>query len=266
MSLLMIWRIIFRRLHWIFRGDQCKSWKQVNPGFLEKVTNVTGYQVLISLDGYTEYVDTTDTSLEITMFRNKSLENKKTYTIAVRSVNGDWNSGYEQTYTATPKYDTIPDAPDSLKLTSDYKIIHASWAAPKDNAADSYTLYYKKQGDEKFQSIAGIGSTNYSLYDLEDETEYVVYVTAVNEYGEGPASLQASVQTKSNKPVDFSQYRIINSASGEGELTDHIVSITRRAGTSVYSSKLDEDSSTSALAVADNDFQSYYQINDWMMQ
>lgn len=231
------------------------SWK--------KVTNVTGYQVLISLDGYTEYVNTTETSLEITMFRNKSLENKKTYTIAVRSVNGDWNSGYEQTYTATPKYDTIPDAPDSLKLTSDYRIIHASWTAPKDNAADSYTLYYKKQGDEKFQSIAGIGSTNYSLYDLEDETEYVVYVTAVNEYGEGPASLQTSVQTKSNKPVDFSQYRIINSASGEGELTEHIVSVTRRAGTSVYSSKLDGDSSTSALAVADNDFQSYYQINDW---
>lgn len=229
----------------------------------KKVTNVTGYQVLVSLDGYTEYVNTTDTSLEITKFRNKSLENKKTYTIAVRSVNGEWNSGYEQTYQATPKYDTIPDAPDSLKLTSDYRIIHASWAAPKDNAADSYTLYYKKQGDNEFKSIDKISSTNYTLYDLEEEGEYVIYVTAVNEHGEGPASLQASIKTKSIKPVQFSQYRIINSASKEGELTDHIVNITRRAGTYVNGSNLDGNSNTSALAVADNNFQSYYQINDW---
>ena len=77
------------------------------------------------------------------MFRNKSLENKKTYTIAVQSVNGDWKSGYEQTYTATPRYDSIPDAPDSLQLQSDYRIIRASWKAPKDEAADSYNLYYR---------------------------------------------------------------------------------------------------------------------------
>ncbi len=233
----------------------CVSWK--------KVTNVTGYQVLISLDGYTEYLDTTDTSLEISMFRNKSLENKKTYTVAVRSVNGSWNSGYETTYSATPMYDSVPDAPDSLKLESDYRIIRASWTAPKDNAADSYRLYYKKQGDTEFTCVSGINSTNYTLYDLDDEETYVIYVTAVNDHGEGPASLEASVQTKSNKPVEFSQYRIINGASEEGELTEHIVSVTRRAGTSVNNSSLDSDNSVSALAVADNNFQSYYQINDW---
>lgn len=231
------------------------SWK--------KAVNVTGYQVLVSLNGYTEYIDTTDTFMEISMFRNKSLENKKTYTIAVRSVNGSWNSGYVQTYEATPRYDSIPDAPDSLKLVSDYRLIQASWNAPKDNAADSYNLYYKKQEDTEFQCISGISSTNYSIYDLDDEEVYVIYVTAVNGHGEGPASKEASVQTKSNKPVEFSQYRIINGASDSGELTDHIVSVTRRAGTSVVNSKLDEGNSTGALAAVDNDFQSYYQINDW---
>lgn len=228
-----------------------------------KVTNITGYQVLISLDDYTEYINTTETSAEITMFRNKSLENKKTYTIAVQSVNGDWKSGYEQTYSATPRYDSIPDAPDSLKLSSDYRQIHASWNAPKDNSADSYTLYYKKQGDDNYQSITGITAANYSLYDLDDETEYTIYVTAVNEYGEGPASLEASIKTKSMKPVKFSQYRIINSASEEGELTAHIKSITRRQNVPMYNSLLDEGSAVSALGIADNNFESYYQINDW---
>lgn len=231
------------------------SWK--------KVTNVTGYQVMISLDGYTEYLNTTDTSLEISMFRNKSLENKKTYTIAVRSVNGSWNSGYEQTYSATPMYDSAPDAPDSLKLESDYRIIRASWTAPKDDAADSYRLYYKKQNDAAFTCVSGIHSTNYTLYNLEDEEVYVIYVTAVNGHGEGPASLEASMQTKSSKPVEFSQYRILNSASEEGELTEHIVSVTKRAAASVHNSSLDAGSTTSALAAADNDFQSYYQLNDW---
>lgn len=74
---------------------------------------------------------------------------------------------------------------------------------------------------------------------------------------------QASVKTKANKPVEFSQYRIINGAAGEGELTDHIVSVTRRAGTLMESSALDEGNSTGALGVADNNFVSYYQINDW---
>ena len=227
------------------------------------VTNVTGYQVLITLDGYTEYIDTTETSAEITMFRNKSLENKKTYTIAVQSVNGDWKSGYEQTYTATPRYDSIPDAPDSLKLESNYKTIYASWKAPKDDAADSYTLYYKTKDEESFQTVAGITSTSYTLYDLEDEAEYVIYVTAVNDYGEGPASLEASIQTKSIKPVVFSQYCIINSAGEEGERTAHIKSVTKRKDTLMNNSPLDADSETSALGIADNNFESYYQINDW---
>lgn len=227
------------------------------------VTNVTGYQVLITLDGYTETVNTTETSAEITMFRNQSLENKKTYTIAVQSVNGEWKSGYEQTYEATPKYDSIPDAPDSLKLESDYRLVRASWKAPKDDAADSYNLYYKKKEEEAFQKITGLTSTSYTLYDLEDETEYVIYVTAVNEYGEGPASLQASIQTKSMKPVVFSRYRIINDVSEEGKLTQHIKNVTKRQGTTMYNSPLDVDSSTSALGVVDNDFESYYQINDW---
>ncbi len=164
------------------------SWKKVN--------NITGYQVLIALDGYTETINVKGTSLEITNFRNKSLENKKTYTIAVQSVNGDWKSGYEQTYKATPRYDSIPDAPDSLKLSSDYRMIKAVWNAPKDNAADSYNLYYKKQGDAQFTKVTDITSTNHTLYDLEDETAYVIYVTAVNTYGEGPASLEASIATK----------------------------------------------------------------------
>lgn len=229
----------------------------------EKVNNITGYQVMVTLDGYTEYVNTKETSIEITNFRNKSLENKKTYTIAVQSVNGEWKSGYNTTYTATPKYDSIPDAPDSLTLNSDYRMIRASWTAPKDNAADSYNLYYKKAGDGEFDKITGITATNKTLYDLEDETEYTIYVTAVNEYGEGPATRTETVKTKSNKPVQFSQYRIINGAAGEGELTDHIVSVTRRSGTMMESSALDEGKGTSAFGIADNNFASYYQINDW---
>ena len=87
---------------------------------------------------------------------------------------------------------------------------------------------------------------------MEDQTTYHIYVTAVNEHGEGPASLEATVQTKGNQPVIFSQYRIINGTKEEGELSNHIVSVTRRAGTMMYNSPLDHD--VSALGIADNDF------------
>lgn len=83
--------------------------------------------------------------LLITQFLNKELENKEDYTICVQAVNGEWTSGFSESQTVTPRADKKPDAPDALTLKSEYKSITASWKAPEDNAADTYTVYYKKR-------------------------------------------------------------------------------------------------------------------------
>ena len=229
----------------------------------EKERNVTGYEVSITHDNQTQYISTTDTSIRITMFLNKKLENKKEYTIAVRSVNGDWRSDFSEAYTVIPKATEKPDKPDALKLTGVFQGIKASWKAPKDNATDYYTLYYKKRSDTEFTKISNIQATDYTIQNLQEDVEYVVYVTASNEYGESEASTQASGKTASTRAIEFSNYRLINTSNGSGKVTNHIVSAIRRKGIEMVNSPLDEGNDTSSFGLVDNDQNSYYQLYDW---
>lgn len=230
------------------------SWKKAN--------NVTGYEVVISDGKTTDHVRTTQTSMKISQFGGKKLENKTTYTLKVRSINGDWKSGYSQEVTATPRVDTIPDAPDSVQVTGKYKALEIRWKAPKDNAADTYTLYYKKKSAEAYDKIQGITGTYYLLSGLQDATSYQVYVTASNDLGEGPASLTAEGSTLSAEAVSFPQYKILNEEAENGELTSHIVNAVHVVGEMV-DSPLDEGDSKSAYGLVDNNPSSYYHLADW---
>ena len=226
-----------------------------------KETNVTGYEVSMSLDGVTKYIKTNDTTITISQFGNDQLENKKTYTLRVRSINGDWKGQWSESVTATPRYDSIPDAPDKLTLVADFKKLTASWQAPKDNSADYYTLYYKKASDSSYKKITDIKETKYVLDNLENQTTYLFYVTASNDHGEGPKSLEASATTSSLKPAIMSKYNLLNTSKGEGELTEHIVSATIGTGW-MEESALDTKTS-SALGLFDDDYSSYWQTNTW---
>lgn len=231
----------------------------------DKERNVTGYEISISNGGKTQYLSTTSTEMTITQFFNKKLENKKEYTIAVRSVNGDWRSDFSESYTVIPKATTKPDKPDSLKLKGVFKGIEASWNAPKDNAADYYTLYYKKKSDAEFKKVSNINTTKYTVENLEENVEYEMYVTASNEYGESGPSTHSIGKTASTRVVEFSNYHLINTSNGSGKLTNHIVSATKRNGNNVYmvNSPLDEENPISALGLVDNDQNSYYEHWDW---
>ena len=226
-----------------------------------KETNVTGYEVSISLNGVTKYVQTKNTSIVLKQFGNEKLKNKKTYTLRVRSINGDWKSQLSEAVSATPKYNTIPDAPDKLTLKADYRKITATWQAPKDDSADEYTLYYKKESDDSYKKISNIKTTKYDLYDLESQTTYLIYVTASNDYGEGPKSLEASATTTSLKPAIMPQYRLINTSNGSAELSSHIVGASIGTGWMVNSTL--ETSDKSALGLFDNNYQTYWQADTW---
>lgn len=226
-----------------------------------KETNVTGYEVSIALNGVTHYVKTNDTKITISQFGNEKLKNKQTYTLRVRSVNGDWKSQFSEAVSATPQYDSRPDAPDKLTLKADYRKISVSWQAPKDDSADEYTLYYRKNSETTYSKVSNIKDTKYDLYNLEDQTTYVVYVTASNQHGEGPKSLEAAATTSSFKPVIMPQYNLLNTSNGVGELTDHIVSASIGTGKMVNSA-LDKDAS-SALGLFDDDSSSYWQTGTW---
>ena len=220
--------------------------------------NVTGYEVLITLGEQSETVRTTANTLTVTTFGGKKLQNNTRYTVQVQSLNGEWRSGYGDAVTVTPKADKLPPAPDGLTLTGRFQRVEASWDSMKDT--DTYNLYYRKAGDEAFTQITDIASNSYTLQGLENNTRYEVYVTGVNELGEGPASLTSVATTANVNPVRMPAYKLINTSQGSGVLTDHIASITHMAG---YMKDSPLDSGSTALGIADSDYTSWYGLDDW---
>ena len=220
--------------------------------------NVTGYEVRIALGDVTETVATTANSLTVTTFGGEKLQNNTTYTVQVQSLNGQWRSGYGEAVTVTPKADKLPAAPDALTLTGRFQRIDASWKAMKDT--DSYNLYYRKAGEETFQKVEGLSRNSYTIQNLENNTRYEVYVTGVNELGEGPASLTSTASTANVNPVKLPAYKLINTPGDAGQASAHILSVTHEAG---YMKDSPLDSGKTAWGAVDNDYTSWYGLDDW---
>lgn len=226
----------------------------------EKGKNVTGYEVAISDGNSTEYHRTTSTSIHIVSFKNDKLNNKQAYTLKVQSLNGEWKSGFGEAVTAIPKVDTVPAPPDNLSVEELYRALEIRWKESKDQAADTYNLYYKEDSAENFEKIEGITGTYYKLSDLKDNTKYQFYVTGVNDLGEGGKSLIAAGTTAKVEAVAFPQYKIFTEANENQELLTHIKDARRGAG-NMIDSPLDEG--MSAKGIVDNNFASYYHLEDW---
>lgn len=224
----------------------------------EPCVNVTGYEVEISYGGRTELQRVTGSSLSVSMFGGRQLVNGTTYTARARSVNGAWRSGWSDTTDVTPKASKKPLRPDGLTASGDYRSINASWKKTED--ADRYNLYYKKTGDSEYTKIADITATRFSVPDLEDKTEYTLYVTALNEYGESGPSLSAIAKTTDLTPPVMPKFNLINTGN-KGEKGAHIIEATHYYGEMIDSS-LDEETNT-AWGTVDHDAASYYYRATW---
>lgn len=230
------------------------SWNRQN--------NVTAYEVCIASEGKTDYRRTTADSLSVQQFQGEKLANNVTYKISVQSLNGEWKSGFCTAQDATPKPNGKPDAPDGVKVVGGYRSLDVRWKKMEDT--DSYTLYYKEDGEADWQKIAGIGGAYCQVTGLKDNTRYLVCLTGTNEMGEGPMSLTASDKTISGLiPAKLPEYRLINTSNGEGKLSAHIVSAAVGGGSvSMVDSPLDEKEG-SALGAFDNSYSSYIDRQDW---
>lgn len=219
--------------------------------------NVTGYEVLIRQGDMQQTILTTKTSLNVTSFGGKGLVNYQPYKVSVQSVNGSWRSGYCAEEEATPKPAGKPDRPDNVNVTGKYLGIAVSWKQAKD--AQYYNLYYKESSEEGYRKIEQIKGTSYTISDLKDGTEYMVYVTAVNEFGESAASLTKSARTGTLEPARMPQYNLINTGQ-KGEKGAHILSAVMNG--EMRGSTLDTQEKT-AWGTVDHDPASYYRKGSW---
>lgn len=219
--------------------------------------NITGYEVLIKQGDRQESVLTAVNSLDISSFGGKELTNYLEYQIRVQSINGTWRSGYGEEVTAIPLPSGKPDKPDNVSATGQYQRITVSWKQMKDTV--SYNLYYKESDAAQYQKIENIKENSYIINGLKDLTEYTVYVTGVNEFGESGPSLLAAAKTTDLNPPVVTKYNLINVGQG-GEAGAHIISASMSA--SMVDSPLDTQAGT-AWGTVDHDPSSYYQMNSW---
>ncbi|MCM1540088.1 MAG: fibronectin type III domain-containing protein, partial [Blautia sp.] len=219
--------------------------------------NITGYEVKISQGGSSETVMAANNSLNIATFGGKELKNYAEYSICVQSVNGIWQSGYCEEVVAVPKPGGRPDKPDNVSAVGDYLSIKVSWKKMDDT--ESYNLYYKESGAGEYQKVEGITGNGYTISGLKELTEYTVYVTGINEYGESGKSLSAAAKTLDNNPAVMPKYNLINIGE-KGEVGAHIISAT--TGETMKSSPLDTAAGT-AWGTVDHDPESYLYEATW---
>ncbi len=220
----------------------------------DKVTNVTGYEVSYRyVNPKTNKNETKTVKTDQNSLLLDGLTNYVSYEIRVQSVTDDgWKSGYGESVTATPIPSEKPAAPDYVTATGGFRSIDVSWKKMENTL--HYSVYYKKEGDTDFQAIHDIQTNAYTLMNLEDDTNYLVYVTGHNEIGESNKSLTASATTAALSPTITPNYKLINTANEETGVTNHIQDVTYKAGTTSSGNKFD---------IVDNDQVTHWQLNSW---
>ncbi|KOB66078.1 Ig-like and fibronectin type-III domain-containing protein C25G4.10, partial [Operophtera brumata] len=97
-------------------------------------------------------------------------------------------------------YGVLPGAPSRLYLTNidtDYAVVHWSPPAILADTVHFYNLHYKTlQAGEEYRALEKVHAP-YILEDLESNTDYEIFVEAVNEHGVGDPSPRLIFRTQS---------------------------------------------------------------------
>ena len=219
--------------------------------------NVTGYEVKVTgmVKGtIKEFV--TQTSHTKATFNN--LENFNEYKVSIQSLNGDWKSGYSNEVTAIPMPTEKPKAPEGITIEDGYKSLVVNW---KDNKnAKIFNIYYRKANtDDKFIEIKGISGTSYTLTNLDNETEYEVYLTATNDIGTSDNSPIHKGTTKTINPPVTPNYKLINTVTEGNPITDHIIDVEYPMPSHIegYGTTFNK------FNIVDGDYGSHWTHKDW---
>lgn len=227
--------------------------------------NCTGYEVSISANGKQAITSTTSTSLVVTSFAGDpkgKIINDTTYTVKVQSVNSSWRSGWCESIQLTPRATKAPDRPDNVSASGGYKCVKVAWKAMEDTTA--YNVYYRQKtsdGSGIWTQCPDVTNNSYTIYDLQDLTEYQVYVKGKNSIGESAPSDTAVATTISINPTQMSNYKLINTQDANGHYLNNIKTASVPS-CQIVDSPLDASSST-ALGIFDGDFTSYAKKADW---
>ena len=235
----------------------------------DRQTNVTGYEVSVSGNGYNKTATAAGTTYTFQGDSfNGTVKSFQTYTIRVRSVSGTWRSAWSEPYEYTVTCRKAPPAPQYLSAVGAAQALNVSWNCQFD--AEWFSLYYKAADESEYTVVNNIGTDSYTIENLRSGVTYTMYVVAYNRNGASPKSNDAEGTPISASGVEMPKYRLINTVDENGKAMTHISSISgvnnksytiyRADGTSV---KNGEATAADWEAIADNNPNSYLYIDDW---
>lgn len=224
--------------------------------------NVTGYEVSVSGNGYNKTAVTSDTSYTFMGDSfNGTVKSFETYQVKVRSVNGDWKSGWSEVHDHYVTCTKVPPAPEYVTVTGGVKQLSVSWRCKFD--AETFSVFYKKTNDTgDFTELADLKESKCTITGLDGGEEYTVYVVAHNRNGSSGKSKNAVGMPQTPTGVEFPEYKIIDvedikSIHGNN---GKAYTIYKNDGTSVSNNEATPEDWNVLL---DGDPNSYLYIPDW---
>lgn len=245
------------------------EYKEVTVSW-DRQTNVTGYEVSISGKNYNKTGVTSSTSYTFPADSfNGSPAAFEDYTIMVRSINGDWKSGWSDPVVYTIKCKSKPNKPEYVSVSAGILSLKVSWRALYDT--QTWSLFYKSENDQNYTEIKNLSTPSYTLTNLTGGAKYTFYVVGHNVNGSSPASAPVEGTPQTATGVVMPNYKLINVNDEDGYAMTHISSISGAKDKSYTIYKSDgttpvtNSTATSEdwKAVADNDPASYLLIDDW---
>ncbi len=184
------------------------------------ITGYTIYQGYIS--GGEWYLTTLG---NITTWTNTGLMNGDTYYYRVAAINAIGEGALSNEACAVPTFSTtVPGGPREFSANVYYNFVNLNWMDPVNpggSPIEEYWIYRGTvSGAETYYDhcSTGTGFLAYSDYNVTAGMTYYYFVTAVNSYGEGPASELASVYVPVTVPGTPTSLVVI-AGNGQVELS-----------------------------------------------
>ncbi len=159
---------------------------------------LTNYVIEFSTDSGVTWAPFQDGVSTATTATITGLMNGTQYAFRVAAVNAAGQGPWTLATGSTP--DGLPESPTAVSGTAGPNSVPLLWAAPPANGSSAITDYvveYALTADMTWRTFAdGVStSTSATVTGLEDSTEYVFRVAAVNTAGRGPRSITSEAVT-----------------------------------------------------------------------
>lgn len=193
---------------------------------------ITNYIIAIALSDNLKDLSHFSAGLD-SSYLISDLTNGVSYSVSVAAENKDGTGEFSVPQDVVPIENSkfvLPNAPETLSLMAGDSSISVTWDTPVDNGEPLtfYKIYYSESDKNSFTVIeipfVEKMDNSYTINSLTNDTEYTVYMTAVNANGEGdPTDLYTATPTSSGggggSVLEFSDSPTVTTTSNSATIT-----------------------------------------------